>query len=76
MLLSSAAARALAPADTAALWQVAGKVERCVETGGRAGFQQEAPQQGATWRPTSGWRSSWSSPGSCPAMHPRPGAAR
>src|SRR5512133_3289557 len=26
------------PAITAALWQVVGKVERCVETGGRAGF--------------------------------------
>jgi hypothetical protein len=25
----------------------------------------------ATWRSTSGWRSSYSSPGSCPAMHPR-----
>jgi hypothetical protein len=33
------------PPITAARWQVAGKLERCVETRGRRGLQQEAPQQ-------------------------------
>lgn len=65
MSLSSVAARA--PCFHQSLLPygaVAGTVERCVETSGRAGVPAGGAAAEATWHPTSGWRSSRSSPGS------------